>query len=251
MYSVDFGKTRFQENVMIDLVQKRRSIGGNQVHVIEKVKAIDDQIRWQRFLFVVNEICCHIRVVTRRRREHVDVLGREDCKVLFGGRFGGEKEAPSLPGGDPYVFVSNECLLGVDPVDLDHRQGMPIELETYTHEISHMDDAQKVGFARFQFDFRVLLVIDQRTVRNRFQSVGLVFVFRRLIIFEEHWHLLVIPVGHREYDLVVHFIGIGSRGIMDNQWTSKSVRKLPHVMLGASDQQKRPVTIWVRIDHTE
>lgn len=181
MYSVDTGKARIQVDVMIDLVKKRRSISGNQGHVIEKVKVMDHQIRWQRFLFVVNEICRNIRVVTRRRREHIDVLGRENCKVLFGRRFGCEKESPSLSGGNPYVFVSNECLLGVDPVDLDHRQGMPIELETDTHKISHMNEAQKVGFARFDFEFRVLLVIGQRTVRNRFQSVGLVLIFPRLI----------------------------------------------------------------------
>lgn len=236
---------------MIDLVEKRHSISRNEGHVIKEIKAVDLQIGRQRFLFVINEVCRRIRVIIWRWNEHVDVLGHKNCIIFVGSRFGREEEAPSLAGGNPYVLVANICFLGIDPVDLDHSEGMPIELNSHAHKISHMNDAQKICLSRFYFEFLALLVINKRSVRNRFQAIGLLFVSPRLISVEESWHLFVIPVGYREYNLLIHFIGVRGGGIVDNQGTSKSIWVLALVVLEISNEQMCPMAIWVRLVHTE
>lgn len=117
---------------------------------------------------------------------------------------------------------------------------MIIEQNRKADKISEIKDMKKVSLARFQVNFGVLLIIDERRIRDRFQPTGGFYILPGLISVQQGWHLLVIPVGHGKNDFPVYFVGIRGVFIVNDDGTSESIWELAQIMLRSHHKKQLP-----------
>ena len=171
--ATDISKTSIYSNVMINLTKDGLAIVRDKIHFVEKVESMNID-RWrERFLIVVNEPCCDVRIVawrwdSLRWKHHVDVQGCEYGKVLVGAVFGVDKKAPSLSSSNAYILRSNISWLDIHSINLNCSERMTVEINCVSGKITDIDDVDKISFAGLDGNRNILTVVDKATIRIRF-----------------------------------------------------------------------------------
>ena len=224
--AIDVLEAGIHQDLMIGL-EDRLAVVRNKTPVVEEVECVKGGYWRERLGFVVNEVRRHVTSVSKVRNakwreQHIDIEGGEDGVICACVRLGFDQEAPPLSGGKTDVLCSSICCLGVDAIHLYNGEVMTLEPDHYAGEVAVAYHVHKVCLSRLHFNLGIHLIIEQTNIwkGSRDTIVRCRLIAGRLILMQENWHLLVVPVRHGQSELFIVFARERCRGIVDNKWCS-------------------------------
>ena len=126
--------------------------------------------------------------------------------------------------------------LGVDAVNFHDSHSVTFEPEVLTGKCTYVDDAEQVRLSRFDWRFRIGGVIHKGRVWYWLSSRWVGYTDETL---HEARYVVVIPVRHSQYPLLIVLSLVRRVWIIDNQRSAKTIRILGNLV------RMVPVCTWL------
>lgn len=143
----------------------------------------------------------------------------DNGEVLGRGFLGSQEEADSLSSRDvDHIGLS---FLRVDAIDLNNAHSVVLEPEILASKGSHVNNAEQICGFRFDRDSVVHGLVHESVLGDGFGTRGVRLDHEELV--DEVGHLIVVPVGEGQDQLLIDLVLIREVLVMDNQRTAQTV----------------------------
>jgi len=96
-----------------------------------------------------------------------------------------------------------------------------VDMEKGLGEAGHVDHTDHICLVRLDEEGHILRFSDESRIRHRLGTVCV--LFRREIVRNQNWHLLMIPIGQGNDNFVVNLIRVWVFEILDNEGAAQAV----------------------------